>query len=550
MDTRTFELVTSFNAEGFEKYGRRFLETFAAHWPACYRLVVYAENLAFHQTADVRRLISARGPDFAIRDLHTVDRELVDWKDRNGRCDWAHGRFGNTYDYRYDAVRFANKVFALAHAVVHTKADVVTWIDADIVTHTDVPDDFLSALLPDRSEVAYFGRSKRDMYSECGFVMYRTLRDGQRSHGGGIVGLMRQMYLTGQMFQWPEWHDSFVFDVIRKGAEEQVGLVTTDLSGPHADKVHPMIHSPLGAYLDHLKGPVAKDLGHSPASELKVARSEAYWQAIQGEAPTVGDALPIVKTPGVLDGIPGVTEPTDNDRERAMLKRHAMLLTAVEQVSPKRILEIGVRDGVRGAQMALMALRTQAKVHYVGYQAVPDLTAAATRHLEAVKARHAGFTFEIHPVADIRKGGAKRRTADFGFVSGSLDAAGIVSEFEAIASNVPVVVVDNVFRCDGQGRIPDVSVVGANNLVDIDPEFSVMPYGTHVDGGGFAFMALRSDRVVEITGDRVNEIAAAVMHKHLVPEQIEGLSGVVRTGMEPADPESALVPTEDAADAA
>jgi hypothetical protein len=40
---------------------------------------------------------------------------------------------------------------------------------------------------------------------------------------------------------------------------------------------HPLINSPWGAYLDHLKGE-RKTQGRSNLKDLKVKRTEAYWQ--------------------------------------------------------------------------------------------------------------------------------------------------------------------------------------------------------------------------------------------------------------------------------
>ncbi len=40
---------------------------------------------------------------------------------------------------------------------------------------------------------------------------------------------------------------------------------------------HPLINSDWGAYLDHLKGK-RKTTGRSPATDLKIRRTEAYWQ--------------------------------------------------------------------------------------------------------------------------------------------------------------------------------------------------------------------------------------------------------------------------------
>jgi len=78
----------------------------------------------------------------------------------------------------------------------------------------------------------------------------------------------------GGIFKLMEWHDSFVFDAVRK----KHSLNSLDWSGHIiAGEGHPLINSDWGAYLDHLKG-ARKDQGRSKDSDLKVKRTEAYWQ--------------------------------------------------------------------------------------------------------------------------------------------------------------------------------------------------------------------------------------------------------------------------------
>jgi hypothetical protein len=76
------------------------------------------------------------------------------------------------------------------------------------------------------------------------------------------------------IFKLDEWHDSYVFDAVRK----QCNLKELDWSSHLiTGEGHPLINSEWGAYLDHLKG-ARKDLKRSKLTDLKVARTEAYWQ--------------------------------------------------------------------------------------------------------------------------------------------------------------------------------------------------------------------------------------------------------------------------------
>lgn len=76
------------------------------------------------------------------------------------------------------------------------------------------------------------------------------------------------------IFQQDEWHDSFIFDVVRR----QTALNELDWSSHLiTGEGHPLINSDWGAYLDHLKGS-RKRTGRSLPADLKVKRTEAYWQ--------------------------------------------------------------------------------------------------------------------------------------------------------------------------------------------------------------------------------------------------------------------------------
>ena len=70
-----------------------------------------------------------------------------------------------------------------------------------------------------------------------------------------------------------EWHDSFVFEVVRKQLQPNCwnwseGIITGE--------GHPLINSVWGSYLDHLKGG-RKELGKSKPTDLIKKRNEAYW---------------------------------------------------------------------------------------------------------------------------------------------------------------------------------------------------------------------------------------------------------------------------------
>lgn len=235
--------LTSFSAELYRRYAHRLMAS--AHlWPM--PLIVYSEDrLPFPHVA-----------------LNRVCPKLAAFQKR---CPSAP-------DYRFDAARFAPKVFAFCHAAWNAD-DLVFWLDADIVIHEAVPIDFLRGLLPPGAYAGYFGRP--GLYTETGFHMVDARHPAHRS----FLQELRAVYLDGTIFRLPQWHDCMAYDFVREQFEE-AGVLFHNLSGIHRNDPHPMAKSEIGAYLDHLKGPNRKRAGFSP--EGRFAPSER--PAVLGDA--------------------------------------------------------------------------------------------------------------------------------------------------------------------------------------------------------------------------------------------------------------------------
>jgi hypothetical protein len=252
--------VTTFNRAGYDRYAHKMLDGWA-NWPASIDLLVLAEDCAEVWPGAIDLLAAAPA----------IARFKAEFGDRPR----ARGMVGGKYNYRFDAVRFCHKVFALEFAVAVAccrKVDALIWIDADTVTHRPIPLEFVEGLLPADADVACLKRSMA--HSETGFVIFRA-----NTPGFGIIRRMASLYRTGQVFQLPQWHDAFVFDDVRLRMEHRQGLRSHSLSGGFEHAKHPFVNGPLGAYMDHLKGDSRKDAGRSLAKDLKHERPEEWWRS-------------------------------------------------------------------------------------------------------------------------------------------------------------------------------------------------------------------------------------------------------------------------------
>tara|TARA_B100000315_G_scaffold231608_1_gene243068 strand:+ start:520 stop:1317 length:798 start_codon:yes stop_codon:yes gene_type:complete len=262
--SRNFTVVTTFNEQGLAAYGERFLAAFDQHWPAEVTLYAYHEG---------------KRPDFQSSRITYLDLEascpdLVAFKARHRHDAKTQGTLEDgDYGYRMDAVRFAHKIFALTHCGLAIVADVLFWLDADTITFADVPLSVLDQVLPEGVYTSYLGRPHT--YSECGFVGYAL----SHPHHREFMEFWRQLYLDDSLFELPEWHDSFVYDVIRKTFEDKLAdFKTHNIAANDPPSDHPFINSVLGQYMDHLKGDSRKEAGKSFEDDLMQKRDEEYWK--------------------------------------------------------------------------------------------------------------------------------------------------------------------------------------------------------------------------------------------------------------------------------
>lgn len=264
-----YTVVTTFNAAGYEKYGKRMIQTFLQNWPAEVQLVVYAENCPVQESA----------PNLIVHDLESVSPELVRFKTQWRGVPKANGdvsadpvrskRKDSGKGFKWDAVRFAHKVYSIFHCAANHTTDWLLWMDADMVCHSPVTVDVLDRLCPNVHDLCFLGRKGK--YTECGLyamnlkhsIMKQFLWDFQRMYDDAEHGIFRLV----------EWHDSFVFDAVRNNHKlNQLDWSSHLITG----EGHPLINSEWGAYLDHLKGS-RKNTGRSLTNDLKVQRTEAYW---------------------------------------------------------------------------------------------------------------------------------------------------------------------------------------------------------------------------------------------------------------------------------
>ena len=276
-------VVTTFHQAGLDLYGQRFLDSFSQNVETKIKLLVYAENCT--------PVINPECKNIKVFDSFEALPKLNQFKAKWGSVPHANGdisahpaRRGRkdwNKAFKWDAVRFANKVYAVFDACERS-TDWCVWMDADTFVHSPWKHKDFAKLLPEDKWITYVGRGKGSQtWPECGFygmnlkhpMCVQFLKEFERFYEEPDKGI----------FELVEWHDSFVFghilnqlrpidnNVLDYSAEMYLKEAKSGGGG------HPLINTVLGKWIDHMKGN-RKVTGKSQRSDIMVNRTEDYWR--------------------------------------------------------------------------------------------------------------------------------------------------------------------------------------------------------------------------------------------------------------------------------
>jgi hypothetical protein len=262
-------IVTTFHKAGYEQYGQRMIQSFLENWPKTVTLHVYAEDVEVLERADNLIIHNLHGESVDLvkfkttwKNIPKANGDVSDDPIRNKRKDAGKG-------FKWDAVRFSHKVYSIFHCAKNYTSDVLMWMDADMVCHSLISQEKLEELCG-KGDLCFLGRIGK--YTECGLYSMNLNSQDVRD----FLNKFQQYYDNAEqgIFTLDEWHDSFVFDEVRKLVKvKEFNWAGNIISG----EGHPLINCEWGAYLDHLKGD-RKQAGKSKSSDLRIKRTESYWK--------------------------------------------------------------------------------------------------------------------------------------------------------------------------------------------------------------------------------------------------------------------------------
>ena len=275
-------VVTTFHKEGLDLYGQRFLDSFAENVEAKIKLLVYAEDCnPINPNPDQITILNAKD---ALPKLNAFKARWKDEPKANG-IPPEHIKARRPRDYhkkfKWDAIRFANKTYAVYDACTRSKGWCI-WMDADSYIHSPWKHKEFKKLLPENSWITYVGRGKGSQtWPECGFygmnlnhpVCHEFLKEFERYYEDAENGI----------FTLEEWHDSFVFGHLLNKYKKDFPTVLDYSADMYLREAktggggHPLINTVLGKWMDHMKGD-RKIAGKSKRSDIMVNRQEDYWR--------------------------------------------------------------------------------------------------------------------------------------------------------------------------------------------------------------------------------------------------------------------------------
>lgn len=229
------EVITSFDQRYYDLIGAQCVATWLKYWPHDIALICYVEDMWMPHNDRIRQM------SFDMLGEHYRDFQNTALKGR------VH--------------TFAKKAFSVIHAMHHSAADRIVWLDADVLTTQTVDRALLNQIMPDdvvstHMGVTYMentrGKSGSWLVPETGVFVLNTrhklftrFRDeySRRYHARDFAGLRRS-------------YDNDVY-----------GAVITDLDIPCLDLCKtlkkpyktPLKHTVLGGHLHHYKAKHSKD---------------------------------------------------------------------------------------------------------------------------------------------------------------------------------------------------------------------------------------------------------------------------------------------------
>lgn len=229
----------------------RCMDSFEKYWPENYRMTVFYED---GMPISKRKRVS-------FRPLYSVGPGV------GSVLNFYRQDVGRVKSFLKDITRWAPKILTIGHFGLQAakKKERFIWMDADVVTHSPVPEAFIEQVLNplDSPFVAGLHRERMNQtmvrpYTETGFLAFDTSLTNSHLWFSIYLNLL----LSGAYVRLDAWTDATIFDLCCEILNVEMHDLAAEVEQPCPGD-HVFVHSMLGDYMDHLKGQ-RKEMGRSP----------------------------------------------------------------------------------------------------------------------------------------------------------------------------------------------------------------------------------------------------------------------------------------------
>lgn len=229
------EIITSFNQTYYDRIGKDCVESWLNHWPMDKKLTCYVEDMTLP--------LHWRLNQVSFEELGNEYNKFV------------------TNNSKPRQKTFAKKAFCVIHAMFHSAADWIFWIDADVITVQDIDPELFQICLKPEYLCVYMG------------VRYTTRKNGTK--GNWLVPESGIFAVNTKNKRFEQFRSEYArryyeqdFADLRKGYDNDVlGATIESTKGKYLDLCSnftkqyksPLGHTIFGPYLKHYKAKHQKD---------------------------------------------------------------------------------------------------------------------------------------------------------------------------------------------------------------------------------------------------------------------------------------------------
>lgn len=226
------EVITSFDQLYYSRIGHACVDTWLQHWPTDLELTCYVEEFRLPEQTRIKQI------EFT---------ELGD----------SYFKFQQSPKFKDRVKTFAKKAYSVIHAMEHSTADRIIWIDADVLTTADIGRAILENLCSDKTLATYMQvyHEKEDrvwISAETGIFVVNT----HHPEFTAFSQRYRQYYDEHITENLRRFYDGEVFGAVANEFKSHVRDLCADFKKRYKT---PLRHTILGPYLNHYKSKHNKD---------------------------------------------------------------------------------------------------------------------------------------------------------------------------------------------------------------------------------------------------------------------------------------------------